>query len=226
MQQVSADDGTGAVAISRSLKPPKKLLLISMKTLRTLSSITTLRTVSEQVLTATSDCGTITIGGEVKGNIGDQTYTHNTDPKTTGTFTVDVATTLNYRTNVIALYGRKPMYITEDGTYVLGGWEKVKEWKGAWHTATGDQHTTVSREYVELGCEFDIAWGTDWPYSRPFWTADRTAKQQIDSVEIILSGYVNNADIWIKVNRNVVDGDHNCDSGKQYPEWKDLKVTD
>ncbi len=62
--------------------------------------------------------------GKVTGNIGDQTYTYNTDPKTTGSFTVDVKTSSYYNTNVIALYGRKAIYIKEDGTYVLGGWEK------------------------------------------------------------------------------------------------------
>ncbi len=46
--------------------------------------------------------------------------------------------------------------------------KKVKYWEGSWYNHTSDQHTTVSREYVELGFEFDIAWGTEWPYSKPF----------------------------------------------------------
>ena len=143
-------------------------------------------------------------------------FTYGLEPNTKGKFTVNIDVAGAYNTKSIAFYGRKSLGLNDDGSYKLGGWEKLKGWTGSWDTHTGDQSFEVLRKYVELGFEFDIASGTDWPYSGVFWTAGKTLDEQVDSVFIDFGGTVRSANIQIKVNGREVFSGTDCDSHKQY----------
>ena len=79
-----------------------------------------------------------------------------------------------------------------------------------------------------LGFEFDVFWGTDWPYSGVFWTMDESVNRynngatryaEPDNIYIVLDGYARNAWITITVDDEKVVEDYNCDRHSQY-KWE------
>ena len=88
---------------------------------------------------------------------------------------------------------------------------------GRWVNLTNGTDFTVSSKYVEFGFEFDITWGTDWPYSNVFWTAEQSEHETVRDINIEMGGMVRNASISIRVNGNTVVYDGNCDSHSRYP---------
>lgn len=105
-----------------------------------------------------------------------------------------------YALNCSNLYARKPG----------GTWEKV-------YNNDKDSPFTISNEYVEFGFEFDITWGTDWPYSNVFWTEKKSESMRVNTIDICMGGAVRNSYITIHVNGNPVVDVTNCDSHNQYP---------
>ena len=106
----------------------------------------------------------ITICG-LKYSPAEDFFTSGLDTNTKGKFTVNIDVASAYNTKAIAFYERKSLGQNDYGSYKLVGWEKLQECKGSWNSHTGDQSFEILRKYVELGFEFDIAWGTGWPYS-------------------------------------------------------------
>lgn len=112
-----------------------------------------------------------------------------------------------YATKQQKLYGRPIIGINEDGSFRLGAWEKLLD------EGNGNQERTLNGKYAEFGFGFDIVWGTDWPYSSVFWTAD---KAPAEDIFIEWGGTVRNAWIEIKVNGERVFYDADCDSHSEY----------
>ena len=112
-----------------------------------------------------------------------------------------------YVTKHQKLFGRKITGINEDGTFKLGNWECILD------AANGNKELDISGSYAEFGFEFDIVWGTDWPYSGVFWTAD---KEAVNDIFIDMSGTCRNAGIEIKVNGKRVFYDSDCSSHRSY----------
>ncbi|MBQ7154993.1 MAG: hypothetical protein IJR85_05505, partial [Synergistaceae bacterium] len=169
-------------------------------------------------------CGKVTRfdldGNKEEGQIDESPYMYGVGPHTKGYFTVDIKTAGAYNTNVVAFYGRKCLGLNEDGSYKLGAWEKLKNWEAIddqfWGINVDNQNFKISRKYVELGFEFDIAWGTRWPYSNVFWKADKTMNQQVDNVLIEFGGTVRFSNILIKVNDKQEFYEGSCWSKSQY----------
>lgn len=63
------------------------------------------------------------------------------------------------------LYGKKITGVNSDGTYNLGPWETLVSAE-----SKQPEDTHIDASYAEFGYEFDINWGTDWPYTDQFWT--------------------------------------------------------
>ena len=103
----------------------------------------------------------------------------------------------------VAFYGREPG----------GNWVCLKNGKDLRLA----EYFYVSSKYVEFGFEFDITWGTDWPYSNVFWTAAQTEQEAPVKIEIYVGGVVRMAWIEIKVNDERVLYDWNCDPHDRYP---------
>ena len=153
----------------------------------------------------------ITICG-LKYSATEQTFTYGLEPNTTGKFKVDINVAGAYNTKTIAFYGRKSLGLNEDGSYKLGGWERLQNWEGSWDSHTGDQSFEVLRKYVELGFEFDIASGTDWPYSDMFWSSSKTANEQVNYVYIDFGGARRRVSLKIQVNDRTLYSNDYCDS--------------
>ena len=112
-----------------------------------------------------------------------------------------------YATKHQKFHGRPVIGVNEDGSFKLGPWEKLMDEEG------GNKSLTVKGKYAEFGFSFDIVWGTDWPYSDVFWTADMGAAKDI---YIEWGGTVRNAWITIKVNGKEVVNNTNCSSHDEY----------
>ena len=104
-----------------------------------------------------------------------------------------------YALNCSNLYARKSG----------GTWEKV-------YNNDKDSPFTISNEYVEFGFEFDITWGTDWPYSNVFWTEKKSESMRVNTIDICMGGALYNSYITIHVNGNPVVDVTNCGSHNQY----------
>ncbi len=89
---------------------------------------------------------------------------------------------------------------------------------GKWVNLTNGSSFIISNKYVEFGFEFDITWGTDWPYSNVFWTAEDTEKETPTKIDISMGGTVRWANIEIKVNNRSVVSDSGCESHSRY-KW-------
>lgn len=107
------------------------------------------------------------------------------------------------------LFGRPIVGVDSDGNHQLGNWELIYD------GTSGDSDFTMSGKYAEFGYEFDIVWGTDWPYSDVFWhQPDGVA----EDIFIEFGGTARNAWIQIRVNGSTVVHDSNCDSHTRY-KW-------
>ena len=103
----------------------------------------------------------------------------------------------DYTTKSKAFYARKEN----------GGWECL------YSAGNGDVWGMgISSDYVEFGFEFDVKWGTNWPYSNVFWTTSQSKSTPVENIWIRLGGGARTATIEIKVNNSRVFYDGNCDS--------------
>ena len=111
-----------------------------------------------------------------------------------GTIKVNMDCTTNYYLKSVAFYARK------NG----GRWEAVYSKTGGDYMGSVERsfELDVSKEYVEFGFEFDIVWGTNYPYSGVFWTAKQTAVTQPEKIDIELGGTTYGA--WIRITVNDV----------------------
>lgn len=113
-------------------------------------------------------------------------------------------------------YGRKVTGVAADGSFILGGWDVLYKDTSI---PMSFPRKTISGTYVQFAYSVDIVWGTDWPFSRIFWT---DVNNPVKKIEIINQGFVRNVDVAISV--ETVSGqngyyfrDSNCSSHK---EWK------
>ena len=103
--------------------------------------------------------------------------------------------TANYSLNAQRVYARKA---------------GSTKWDILLDVTNGDHEIYVdeSAGYVEFGFEFDIYWGTDWPYSGVFWTAAQSEEEKVEGIYIEMNGTVRDAEIYIYVNdKKVVSED-------------------
>ncbi len=108
-----------------------------------------------------------------------------------------------YGTKHQRLYGKRITSIKSNGEPILSGWERIID------AESGDKSIYVDGSYVEFGFSFDIVWGTDWPYTGPFWSLkDGPAKD----IRIEWGGTVRCAWIKITVDGREVVHNTNCDS--------------
>lgn len=113
-----------------------------------------------------------------------------------------------YTTKHLCFYGRAIVGMDPDGNYLLGDWECILD-----RGSMSETKFTVSGKYVELGFEFDIVNGIDWPYSDVFW------HRQDGIAEEVLIDYGGSAKMpWIEiyVNGSSVVRDSNCSAHKRY----------
>ena len=115
----------------------------------------------------------------------------------------------DYFTKHIKFYAKEIKGIDNNGNYKLGNWVCIRDADG------GDQDFWISGKYGEFGFSFDITWGTDWPFSSPFWSINQGIAKDIF---IDLRGEARTADITIKVNNNTVVHETNCSSHSEY-KW-------
>ena len=166
--------------------------------------------------------GTVTIGGVV-GAIEESPYTYYGNENTSGDFTVNI-NTATYNTRSIAFWGRKITGHNSDDSYKIGEWEKLKEWKGGLTEHTGSQKFTVSRDYVELGFEFNVVTGIVWPYSGVFWKVADTQAEKVSAVAITFAGTAKKPTIRINVNGKQVYSNNSCTNHARY-SWKDAALS-
>ena len=112
-----------------------------------------------------------------------------------------------YVTKHQRLFGRPIVGVDSDGNHQLGNWELIYD------GTSGDREFTMSGKYAEFGFEFDIVWGTDWPYSDVFWHQQDGVAEDIF---IEFGGTARNAWIQIRVNGSTAVHDSNCDSHTRY----------
>ena len=94
------------------------------------------------------------------------------------------------------------------------------KWDVLLDATNGNQEFYIdeSAGYVEFGFEFDIFWGTDWPYSGVFWTAAQSEEEKVEGIYIEMNGTVRDAEIYIYVNDKKVVSENDIWSQEQY-KW-------
>ena len=123
-----------------------------------------------------------------------------------------------YKTKKVAFYGREITGVNESG-YTLGPWTKLLDDC----SGRGNIELNIPGKYIAFGFEFDIFWGTEYPYSNVF--MDYTGHDfltnphpnQVKNINIETGGSPRIA--WIEIvadNKKVVD-EQNCESHKPYP---------
>ena len=122
---------------------------------------------------------------------------------------VDIDPSRFYITNHQCFYARAIKGMDSQGNYLLGDWECIL------NDTSGAKKFILNGKYAELGFEFNIVYGTDWPYSDVFWHL------QDGVAEDILIEYGGTAKAaWIKiyVNGSIVVYDSYCESHERY-DW-------
>ena len=116
----------------------------------------------------------------------------------------------------VAFYARKnggnweALYSQKDGSYI----DRILD---------RNFELDVSKEYVEFGFEFDVVWGTSYPYSGVFWTAAQTAQTQPEKIDINIGGTTYATSIKITVNDTIeAVNDSNCKSHTPYG-WDNIR---
>ncbi len=109
------------------------------------------------------------------------------------------------------LYARKIVGVNADGTYQLSPWECISCRNNVCYCA--DKHITLPATYIIFGYSFDVAMGTDWPYSREFWNNANTVAENI---KIVITGGCRTPEILIMVNGKRVYYNDNC---PEHDQW-------
>ncbi len=117
-----------------------------------------------------------------------------------------------YTTKASKFYAREVTGVAEDGSFILGPWRCLAE--QSYVTTHNDSYFNIPATCVQFAYSFDIMWGTDWPFSRVFWT---DVSKDVRGIRISLEGYVREASIVISVDGAVVVRDLDCDS---HSEWR------
>ena len=108
-------------------------------------------------------------------------------------------------------YARKIIGVNEDGTYQLSPWECISHRYNVSYCE--DKQITLPATYIIFGYSFDIAWGTDWPYSKEFWNNANTVAEDI---KILITGGTRTPDVVITVNGKDVYKNDNCPAHEQW----------
>ena len=116
-----------------------------------------------------------------------------------------------YVANESMLYARKIIGVNEDGTYQLSPWECISHRYNVSYCE--DKQITLPATYIIFGYSFDIAWGTDWPYSKEFWNNANTVAEDI---KILITGGTRTPDVVITVNGKNVYKNDNCPAHEQW----------
>ena len=109
------------------------------------------------------------------------------------------------------LYARKIVGVNKDGTYQLSPWECISNRTNVCYCQ--DKHITLPATYIIFGYSFDVAMGTDWPYSREFWNNANTVAENI---KIVITGGCRTPEIIITVNGNTIYHNDNCSAHNQW----------
>ena len=109
------------------------------------------------------------------------------------------------------LYARKIVGVNADGTYQLSPWECISCRNNVCYCE--DKHITLPATYIIFGYSFDVAMGTDWPYSREFWNNANTVAENI---KIVITGGCRTPEILIMVNGKRVYYNDNC---SEHDQW-------
>ena len=68
----------------------------------------------------------------------------------------------------IKFYGRKIIDVDPNGNFILGPWEQLNTQTSV-HGMVGKFSFDINGTYVAFAFSYDIAWGTNFPYSGVFW---------------------------------------------------------
>ena len=68
----------------------------------------------------------------------------------------------------IKFYGRKIIDVDPNGNFILGPWEQLNIQTSV-HGMVGKFSFDINGAYVAFAFSYDIAWGTNFPYSGVFW---------------------------------------------------------
>ncbi|MCR5206838.1 MAG: hypothetical protein K6E47_17550 [Lachnospiraceae bacterium] len=68
----------------------------------------------------------------------------------------------------IKFYGRKIIDVDPNGNFILGPWEQLNIQTSV-HGMVGKFSFDINGTYVAFAFSYDIAWGTNFPYSGVFW---------------------------------------------------------
>ena len=109
------------------------------------------------------------------------------------------------------LYARKIVGVNADGTYQLSPWECISHRDNV--SYCDDKHITLPATYIIFGYSFDVAMGTNWPYSQEFWNNANTVAENI---KIVITGGCRTPEIIITVNGNTIYHNDNCSAHNQW----------
>ena len=109
------------------------------------------------------------------------------------------------------LYGRKIVDVDENGNFILSNWEVIDNRTNMCNSA---KYFTVPANYVCFGYSLDVVLGTDFPFSKVFWS---NPDQQLRKLSVQFSGGCRNVNMRIYVNDKLIVDEWNCSSHK---EWK------
>ena len=109
------------------------------------------------------------------------------------------------------LYARKIVGVNGDGTYQISPWECISHRNNVCYCE--DKHITLPATYIIFGYSFDVAMGTDWPYSQVFWNNANTVAEKI---KIVITGGCRTPEILIMVNDKRVYYNDNCQAHNQW----------
>ncbi|MBP5222479.1 MAG: hypothetical protein J6Z35_04875 [Lachnospiraceae bacterium] len=119
-----------------------------------------------------------------------------------------------YHAKNVCLYGRRIKSVSESGEFILGGWEAIDSDHSIGGIGIGTTTYTVSGAFVTFAFSFDVAGGTDFPYSGIFW--NDIYNNSWEDIDITLGGTCRMADITITVGGKTVVNEENCSS---HDEW-------
>ena len=68
----------------------------------------------------------------------------------------------------IKFYGKKIIDVEPNGNFILGPWEQLNTQTSV-HSMVGKFSFDINGTYVAFAFSYDIAWGTNFPYSGVFW---------------------------------------------------------
>ena len=114
----------------------------------------------------------------------------------------------------IKFYGKKIIDVDPNGNFILGPWEQLNTQTSV-HGMKGKFSFDINGTYVAFAFSYDIAWGTDFPYSGVFW--ENIYYTDWKEIKISFSGICRCAFTAIYLDDMRVFYDEGCPS---HEEWK------